>query len=430
MDDGRQFRIYPSKAQATMFSQWIGCQRVIQNAKVDEVEYLLWQRRRAIFNGLSTDGEWAFDQKYSHFKTDVNPWLGEVPSQVNRNGIYRAKAAYTRYWAGLGGVPHRRKKSTRESVLLTSELFQFRDKALFIGSVKKPKAMQRIPIKSHRPFGNPNMIAIVRDGSEWYVSFSFSDLEVVLSNEELTLLHADTKEEDILALDMGVVHPLFDSNGCTYDMSDGQLRKVAQFESRIECLQKKLSRQKKGSKRRADTKQLLSRVHQKKRRFIGDWRHKVTFSIAKSAGPVVALEDLRLKNMTAAPKPKPQTPTGQFPANGAAAKAGLNRVMLLMGLGILSTQLLYKLNRRAKALLFVPPQRSSQECSKCTHTSPDNRRTQAEFHCQACGFLTNADYNAGLVLRKRARVALQSACPMGNMATLNAREATPEKPPA
>ncbi len=41
------------------------------------------------------------------------------------------------------------------------------------------------------------------------------------------------------------------------------------------------------------------------------------------------------------------------------------------------------------------------ECSQCGHTHPDNRPSQAVFVCQRCGFRSNADHNASLVIRDR-----------------------------
>jgi len=404
-----------------MLAHWIGCQRVVQNAKVDEFDYQQWLRRRAIFNNVPTEDRWAFDQAYSHFKTDVNPWLAEVPSQILRNGIYRAKAAFTRYWSGLGGKPHRRHKSPTESVIVTSELFQFRDDGLYLGSIVTPQKMQKIRLNAHRAFGKPKMIAIVRELGDWFVSFSFADNETVLSNDELLVVHARAKEDEILALDRGVAHPFYDSEGRVYDPSDIVHKRLTQHSARIVCLQRKLSRQKKGSKRRNTTKKSLARAYQQKRRLLGDWRHKTTHAIAKLAPKVVALEALNLAGMTRAPKPKPQTPCGEFPKSGRAAKAGLNREMLQMGLGTMANQLSYKLNRQGKALIFVPAHYTSQECSRCTHTSAENRISQAEFYCQACGFTANADYNASLVQRRRAWHLLQSG-PVGSPETLNARE--------
>lgn len=431
MQDGRQFRIYPNVPQQIILKHWIGCQRSVQNAKTDEVGYQNWLRHRAFFNNIPREGQ-TFNEAYAHFKTEANPWLAQVPSQILRNGIYRAKAAFTRYWSGQNGRPNHRHKSPREAVMVTRELFEFREGALFLGSVKKPEKMQRIKLNAHRPFGLPNMIWVVKDNDNWLVSFAFEPIGPdTPTNEELLLAHREAKEDEILALDRGVVHPFFDSTRTAYDPDSTFARRLQAYDTRIVCLQRKLARQKKGSKRREDTKTTLAKVFRKRRRLIGDWQHKTTAKIVGKAEKVVALEDLKLPNMTKAPEPKTQNPCGDYPPNGRAAKAGLNRSMLELGLGTMATQIGYKANRQGKALVKITPFRSSQECSLCKHTHADNRKSQAEFHCQACGNIANADHNAALVVRNRAQHFLSSLSPMGNMATPNAREDNPtEKPPA
>ena len=50
----------------------------------------------------------------------------------------------------------------------------------------------------------------------------------------------------------------------------------------------------------------------------------------------------------------------------------------------------------------VWPQGSSQTCAACGYRHRDNRKSQAEFRCLACGHEANADTNAALILRNRA----------------------------
>ena len=42
----------------------------------------------------------------------------------------------------------------------------------------------------------------------------------------------------------------------------------------------------------------------------------------------------------------------------------------------------------------INPAYTSQRCSKCGYTHKSNRKKQAEFVCQSCGFADNADHNA------------------------------------
>lgn len=157
METGNKFRIYPTTEQAIMLSLWIGCQQVIRNAKVDEALYLRWLCNRAKFNNIPVTTGY-FDQSYSHFKTEVNPWLKEVPSQILRNGVFRAKNAFVRFWNGIASAPVRKRKTSTESVLITSELFQIRDGFLFLGSKARPAKMIKVEFNPHRDFGQPKMV--------------------------------------------------------------------------------------------------------------------------------------------------------------------------------------------------------------------------------------------------------------------------------
>ena len=74
MQIGHRYRCYPTHAQAQTLLRWIGCQRFIYNAKVGEDRYF----RRFARSCLALTGHFApVDQQYSHFKTDLTPWLFE-----------------------------------------------------------------------------------------------------------------------------------------------------------------------------------------------------------------------------------------------------------------------------------------------------------------------------------------------------------------
>lgn len=414
---GRQFRIYPNSAQAQSLNQWIGCQRVIRNAKIEET-FNAWQHRQSKRSDTpEAEDKGYFDQSFSQFKTADKPWLREVPSQILRNGVYRAKAAFTRYWKRLASRPVVRGRQSRESVLLTNELFRIEDGKLFIGT--KTKVIGWVRWKPHRDFKTPSMLTITRCGDgTWYASFSFEDGVELPTVEDLLVQHSYTAESQIVALDRGVAHPLADSEGKFHDVGAAETARIAKLDTRRGTLQRKLSRQQKGSAQRRRTKKRLARISNRKRNILRNWHHQTTAKITSTPHKVIVLEDLKLANMTKAPQPKPN-PAASEPSqpaylpNGAAAKAGLNRALLQVGLGELSTLLQYKARRTGKAFLLVSPHFSSQECSQCTHTSPDNRPSQAEFYCQACGHKAHADYNASLVLRKRGHQLLQQSRPVG-----------------
>jgi putative transposase len=77
MQVGNRFRCHPTKAQQQTLLRWIGCQRFIYNAKVQEDEYF----RRFARKSLALAGQFApIDQQYSHFKTELTPWPPRLPA--------------------------------------------------------------------------------------------------------------------------------------------------------------------------------------------------------------------------------------------------------------------------------------------------------------------------------------------------------------
>ena len=82
--------------------------------------------------------------------------------------------------------------------------------------------------------------------------------------------------------------------------------------------------------------------------------------------------------------------TVEKPGKNVKQKAGLNRVILCTGWHQFEQMLTYK----CRQVIKVPAAYTSQRCNACGHTEKDNRKTQEEFKCVACGHKINADYNA------------------------------------
>ena len=118
--------------------------------------------------------------------------------------------------------------------------------------------------------------------------------------------------------------------------------------------------------------------------------------MANPAHKLYVFEALKVKNMTASAKGDTKKP-----GKNVQQKAGLNRAILASGWGQIKVYTQYKALRAGKLCIEVPAHYSSQECSQCGFTHPDNRRSQAAFVCQSCHCTDNADTNAAKVLVKR-----------------------------
>lgn len=166
MQVGNRFRCYPTRAQAQVLLRWIGCQRYIYNAKVREDRYFRSFARKS----LQHAGQHApIDQQYAHFKTELTPWLNEVPGVVLRNGAVLWKQAYSRYFSKLGGRPTIHKNHGKQSVWLTSEVFkfvpavdtetgEFTGHQLHLGGKKFPVGV--LAFKAHKDYTVPASIHI------------------------------------------------------------------------------------------------------------------------------------------------------------------------------------------------------------------------------------------------------------------------------
>ena len=104
---GVKLRVYPTAMQIAILRLWMGHQKFIYNAKVLEQDY--WYRFSKQSLAL-TGTKPSADQKYSQFKTELTPFLSQVPSQILRNGVYRFTCANARLHKGLGGAPSIKKE--------------------------------------------------------------------------------------------------------------------------------------------------------------------------------------------------------------------------------------------------------------------------------------------------------------------------------
>jgi putative transposase len=70
-------------------------------------------------------------------------------------------------------------------------------------------------------------------------------------------------------------------------------------------------------------------------------------------------------------------------------------------MGRVQTTLEYKQEWLGGWVLAVPAHHTSQTCAECGNVAKENRKSQAEFHCVACGHENNADVNAATNILKR-----------------------------
>lgn len=410
MNQGNQFRCYPNKALQSILHKWIGHQRFIYNAKVTEDRYFRKFLSRFVEHG-DNYSLLPIDQKYSQFiDPQLTPWLKEVPSQILRNGAYRWRQAYGRFFKKLAGRPKIKKRSHKQSVFVTKELFRFVEQGehcfLELGTVKKPVGVMEVI--AHNAFKTPSSITLTCEGSHWTVSLSFDDEVPEPERNDIGEQLEQLSEKELLECTVGIDRntpsgeQIAASNRQSYTYSDTELARMAKKQARKKKYQKRMARQTVNSNAYRKNKIKARNCSRYIKAVRKDFAHKTSHAfVSDPRSSVFVLENLKIANMVKKAKPKVDEQTGKWLKNGACAKSGLNKSILNSSWGQVATFLEYKANRANKLVVKVNPVNTSRECNICGHTTFENRLTQADFLCQNCGHQDNADFNASTVIKGR-----------------------------
>ena len=252
-------------------------------------------------------------------------------------------------------------------------------------SVKIPK-VGRVEYKKHKKFGKLATTAtVIREGSEYYICVT----------SKIPLKAVD-HPGPCVGIDLGVTVTIATSDGLilpknnVLDTLDIRYRKIQKLFSR------KTNKQ---SNRRKRIKAELAEIKRHQTRVRKSNIHKATTELAKTYS-YIAIEDLKVQNMTASAKG-----TAEEPGKNVKAKAGLNREILNVSPYTMREQLTYKTIWYGSHLEEVDPEHTSQTCSSCGHVARENRASQAKFECQVCGYQDNADINAAMNILSKSGIS-------------------------
>jgi putative transposase len=199
----------------------------------------------------------------------------------------------------------------------------------------------------------------------------------------------------------------------TAALPDGTLLRCPPFlkeaRTQIAALQRQREQYEKFSSEWKRINKAVAKVYAKAHRRSENWARHTAIEIVARYG-VIALEDLKLVNMTKSAKG-----TKESPGKGIAQKKGLNRSLQDAALARLAYWICVKAEEAARRVWKVDPKDSSRECIACGHTEAANR-CRARFTCTRCGHTSHADVHAAQVITARGQVAETSwraaGCPV------------------
>lgn len=376
---GFKFELRPNGMQIQLMMQFCGCARYVYNRTLS-LEKSLYEK----------DSKHSF--KYTEAANRLpgwkkkNPFLKKCHSQVLQQSLKDLDRAYTNFFEKRGNFPKYKKKYRHDSIRFPQgvELDEVKQQ------IKLPKIGWMGYRKSRDIIGTIKNVTVIRRGDKWDVS---------IQTEYKASPPAPSPSE--IGIDMGVKRFATLSNGDFVE----PLNAFKQEQEKLAKLQRKLARQKKGSRNSRKTKRKIARLH----RYIADSRrdflHKTSTKIAKNHS-IICVEDLKVSNMSASARG-----TKESPGKNVKQKSGLNRSILDQGWYGFFQMLSYKLEQRGGKLIKVDPRNTSRTCPRCGLASAENRKSQATFACIGCGYRSNADEVGAInILRAgRARLACETS---------------------
>jgi putative transposase len=194
--------------------------------------------------------------------------------------------------------------------------------------------------------------------------------------------------QDFLGVDLGVANLATTSDGEHF--SGAAVERTRQrYVHRRQRLGKAAGAKRRQGKRPKNIRRALRRARRREARFRRDVNHCISKRLvthAKDSGRGIALEELtHIRTRT------------RFRKRQRAK-------MSSWAFSQLRQFVTYKAGRAGVPLRLIDPRNTSRTCSQCGHCEKANRRSQAEFSCQACGYFTHADLNGARNIRARALV--------------------------
>jgi len=379
------YRLYPTPEQLTLLARTAGVVRLVYNLALEQRR--TWGGRPYRGGRSRTFGAKGLSGELSALRREVD-WIGAVSQTAQNQALIDLDRAFTNFFEGRARFPTPRKKGLHDAFRHVGREVAVRRLNGKWSEVRIPKIgwvryRDTRPLRARADGAVEIRSATVRRGSDgaWQVSIALR-CEVA----------ARPVPAKAVGVDRGVAIPFALSDGSVWHLPET----VARRERLISRLQRKLARRTRGSQRYRLLRRRIAKLRGSNARARKHLAHVLTTHLARTFG-LVAIEDLRILNMT-----RSAAGTIEEPGRNVAAKSGLNRATLNVGWYQFELLLSYKLEETGGALVKVPARNTSRECAECGHVDEGSRKNQATFVCTACGHAANADHNAAINILNRA----------------------------
>ena len=371
------YTLYPcSKEADSAMRRHMGARRFVWNALLahNREQYKLYKDEK-IEKPPSTS---SFSLTVEHTKlrnAPGNEWMLDLYSHVTRTGASDLGRAFSKLFSNKGllkegkGFPKFKSRHDKNTVSFPeSSHFTINGNRINFGKKIGEFRMVRGGGNPHKD-GVPRMVVVntYKNKFRATVCYEIEEVERTKNGKKVGI----------------------DRNTNQFAMSDGDNRakvrmpSVAKLETKKKRHQRKLSRLKKGSCRFVKEKKIIANISEKIAGVRQNFHHQESRKIADMY-ETVGLEKLNTRGMTRSAKG-----TKENPGTNVKAKSGLNREILASGWHGMEQKLKYK----ARNVVMVKPEYTSQDCNTCGHRDEKNRNGE-KFKCTGCGRKDDADLNA------------------------------------
>ena len=374
-----EYRIYPNSAQEAMLDEWLETNRRAWNFALAERKD--WYRSRSCsINACSLRSVYIIpaDAPRPTFASQckalteakkTNPWLKSIHSQVIQQVLKRLEGAFTSAWEKGHGFPRFKKQGRMRSLL-----FPQLGKEPLTGCAVKLPGIGKVKINLTRPAPEGfelKQAQVVKRASGWYVMLTFQ-LDVSVPD---VMPHGES-----LGIDLGLISFLATSTGNLI----ARPKFFVDLQRKLKLLQQRVSHKKLGSNNWRKAAQKVARLHEHITNTRKDFHYKLAHRLCNGVGMIFA-EDLNLKAMS----------------RGMLCKHTLDA-----GWGQFLRILEWVCWKRGVFFLKIDPNGTSQTCPKC-QTVTGKKDLSERFHkCSECGFETDRDIAAAIVIEQRGLAAV------------------------
>jgi len=330
-----------------------GTSRFVWNLALEE-----WNR---IHNSGGTPHWMELKKQFNATKYERFPWLKQIHRDAHSQPFSNLGKAFSSFFKGSSKYPQFKKRlRSRDSFSVANDKFRFEDGYVVLPKIGRVKMTEQLRFTGKIVAG-----AVSRTADRWFISIQVDVGDYAKARTG----------NDSVGVDLGVKVAATMSSGEQIQSPKPLKAKL----KRLARVQRKMSRQQKGSKNREKTKVKLASMYAMIANVRMDFLHKLTTKLSRENQTIV-IEDLNVKGMMANRK--------------------LSCAISDVGFGEFRRQLEYKSvifgTQVIVADRWFP---SSKTCSKCGWIDKTQTLNDRVFNCDSCGQTMDRDVNAAVNLR-------------------------------